>query len=138
MLPLKQPQAWLLMKFNFVPHDIFVLRYMRVYYKCHPNNNPCFDTSIHGQNGTHQIKVMINLATERILFLEKLKSKTIVMLTGLCSVKNSMLKFLFYNSITESRMSDYSISFEYEKPLSLKLEIYLPKHQMAHLMLLGN
>ena len=26
-------------------------------------------------------------------------------------------KFLFYNSITESRMSDYSISFENEKPL---------------------
>ena len=117
MLPLKQPQAWLLMKFNFVPQDIFVLRYMRVYHKCHPNNKPCFDRSIHRQNGTHQIKVMINLATERILFLEKLESKTIVMLTGLCSLKNSISKVLFYNSITESRMSDYSISFENEKPL---------------------
>ena len=102
VLPLKQPQAWLLMKFNFVPQDNFVLRYMRVYYKCHPNNNPCFDTSIHGENGTHQIKVMINLATERIFFLEKLKSKTIVMLTGLCSLKNSIQSF--YSTIVSPKV----------------------------------
>ena len=34
---LSNNQAWLLIKFNFVPQNIFVLRYMWVYYKCHPN-----------------------------------------------------------------------------------------------------
>lgn len=36
MLPLEQPS--LLIKFSFESQSISVLRYMRLYHKCHPNN----------------------------------------------------------------------------------------------------
>ena len=65
--------------------------------KLSSNNNPCFDTSIQGENGTHQIKVMGKSATKQTLFLGKLKSKTLAMLTGLYFPKNSKSKVIFYN-----------------------------------------
>ena len=65
--------------------------------KLSSNNNPCFDTSIQGENGTHQIKVTLNSATKLTLFLGKLKLKTLAMLTGLYSPKNSKSKVMFYN-----------------------------------------
>ena len=95
-------QAWLLMKFNFAPQNILVLRLCGNIINVTPtklssNNNPCFDTSIQGENGTHQIKVTLNSATKLTLFLGKLKLKTLAMLTGLYSPKNSKSKIIFYN-----------------------------------------
>ena len=51
------------------------------------NNKPCFTTSIQSEGGTHQIKVIANSANKQKLFLEKLESKTLVVLTGLHSPK---------------------------------------------------
>ena len=51
------------------------------------------------------------------------------MLTGLGSPKNSKSKFLLYNSYTGSRMSDFSISFKYKKPLITKFKDIFSKTQ---------
>lgn len=84
--------------------------------KLSSNNNPCFNTSMQKEDRTHQIKVTVNSTIKQTLLLEKLESKTSLMLTGLGSPKKSQSKVLFYNSNTRSQMSDSSASFTHENP----------------------
>ena len=115
---------------------------MWVYYKCTPtdyssNKKPCFDTSMKGESGTHQVKVMVNSEIKRTLLFEKLELKTPVMLISLGTPKNSKPKVLFYNSNTGSRISDCSISFEYEKPLITEIRDIFSKKLFGTFDIIG-
>lgn len=70
---------------------------------------------------------MVTSATKQTLFLEKPELKAAMMLTVLGPPKISESKLLFCINHTGSGMSDCSISFKYENPLTNEIRYIFSK-----------
>ena len=73
--------------------------------KISDNNNPYIDVTIYTEDKScKNVKVMLNSATPRSLFLQKLESKSPIALNNCNSPKKS--KVTFFNFATGSRLED--------------------------------
>ena len=106
--------------------------------KISTKNNPFFDATVQVEDtSSKQVRVMVNNATKRNIFLEKLEAKSPVKLSNLSSPTNG--RTIFYNSNTGSRLANCEvIDFKYKEQLTSNVEDILKNQPTGAFNIVGS